>query len=81
MRRPLLPRRRGPRDDRAVPDRSRPPQDDRSAIVLIVVALFAGGALTLTGVLTSSLDSTAAGVVVLFVCSTATRIWYLRRRR
>ncbi|MBD3778038.1 MAG: hypothetical protein IE923_02070 [Micrococcales bacterium] len=64
-----------------MPDRRRPPQDDRSAIVLIVVALVAGGALTLTGVLTSSLDSTAAGVVVLFVCSTATRIWYLRRRR
>lgn len=64
-----------------MPDRRRLPQDDRSAIVLIVVALVAGGVLTLTGVLTSSLASTAAGVVVLFVCSTGTRIWYLRRRR
>ena len=57
------------------------PPDDRPAIVRIVAALVLGGVLTLAGVVTSTPAVTVAGVAVLFVCSTVTRIWYLRRRR
>jgi hypothetical protein len=64
-----------------MPDRTRQPDDDRPAIIRIVAGLVVGGALTLAGVVTSTPGLTIAGCVVLFVCSTATRIWYLRRRR
>lgn len=57
------------------------PADDRPAIIRIVSALVVGGVLTLAGVVTSTPALTIAGVAVLFVCSTATRVWYLRRRR
>jgi hypothetical protein len=57
------------------------PNDDRPAIIRIVAALVVGGALTLAGMVTSTPALTIAGVAVLFVCSTATRVWYLRRRR
>ncbi|WHP16562.1 hypothetical protein [Cellulomonas sp. ES6] len=64
-----------------MPDQARPRQDDRPAIIWVVVAIVVGGALTVAGVVTGSLASTTGGVVVLFICSTATRIWYLRQRR
>lgn len=61
-------------------DESRLPREERPAIARIVAALVVGGTLTLAGVVTSTLALTIAGVAVLFVCSTATRIWHLRRR-
>lgn len=57
------------------------PRDDKPAIIRIVAALVIGGVLTLAGVVTGNPVLTIAGVAVLFVCSTATRIWYLRGRR
>lgn len=62
-------------------DDTRLPPDDRPAIVRIVAGLVVGGVLTLAGVLLDNPVLTIAGVAVLFVTSTATRIWYLRRRR
>jgi hypothetical protein len=55
--------------------------DERPTIIRIVATLVVGGALTLAGVVTSVPALTIAGVAILFVCSTATRIWYMRRRR
>lgn len=62
-------------------DAPRLPPDERPAITRIVAALVVGAVLTLAGVVTSTPALTFAGVAVLFVCSTATRIWYLRRGR
>ncbi|WP_431836055.1 hypothetical protein [Cellulomonas sp. Y8] len=62
-------------------DQTRRPGDDRPAITRIVAALVVGGALTIAGVVRSSAALTIAGVVLLFICSTATRVWYFRRRR
>lgn len=64
-----------------MPDAPRRPADDRPAIIRIVATLVLGGALTLGGVVTSTPAVTIAGVLVLFVCSLATRVWYFRRRR
>ena len=62
-------------------DDTRLPPDDRPAIIRIVAALVVGGVLTLVGFVLQHTVVLLAGVAVLFECSTATRIWFLRRRR
>lgn len=64
-----------------MPDRTGLPPDDRPAIIRIVAALVLGAVLIGGGLVTSTPAVTIAGVLVLFVCSTATRVWYFRRRR
>jgi hypothetical protein len=62
-------------------DETRPPRDDKPAIVRIFAALVVGGVLTLAGVVTGNPVLTVVGVAVLFITSNATRIWYVRGRR
>jgi len=56
------------------------PGGDRVAIIWIVAALVVGGSLTVAGVVARSAAPMIAGVALLFICSTATRFWYFRRR-
>ncbi|WP_454050058.1 hypothetical protein [Cellulomonas sp. Marseille-Q8402] len=58
-----------------------PRQGLTSTMVWIIAALVVGGGLTLAGVLAGQPVLTLVGVGVLGVCSTATRVWYLRRGR